>query len=342
MPSSEDIELEAGLSSSSLRRRDPEGEDNASRHLPSPVHSGGPARLDAGFSADPSVDDDETDESDESEDEFRPGYEEGLLVILRRFARLVVSKRRQEDFEIGTRIPMKRIRHTVEEQENLSWARNTLSAIKNRDGLLPELPTDISHPLLKRFVIRVNQRRHESICPGSCNDQEGSSVPDASNLSMPVPDLLQPKDPPAWGSSMKRHLFELFHYLSRTEDQQQKLKTIADAVTYVCPLPASLRVTVCDFGNGEYDRFDTTLDAVITSESSERLYFRLHLCMLMVFRNCGKANLGDSPLDVRLSTAQFVQLTCPYSHIPSGRVSVKELVIRHVQRASSIADTDIF
>ena len=262
-----DIELEAGSSPSSSRRRDPGGEDTASRHVPSSVHSGDPESLEAVIFANPSVGDDETNESD---DEFRRGYEEGLLLILRRFARLVVSKRRREEFMRGRDMGMMQLSRVVEEEENLVWARTTLSAIKNRDELLPELPIDVSHLLLQRFVVRVNQRRHESLCSSS----RKFSAPDFSNLLMPAPGLLQLADAPAWGSSMTRHLFELFHYLSRTEDQQQKrqsLKTIADDVTSDFPLPASLRVTVCDFGDGRYGRFDTTFNAVSAGESLETL-----------------------------------------------------------------------
>lgn len=308
MPSSaENIELEAGSSPSSSRQRDPGGEDVASRHVRNSVHSGGPAPLDAVVVSDPVDGDDENDESDATKDEFRPGYEEGLLVILQRYARLVVSKRRREKFEesYGPLNP-----HYLEEDENLKWARTTLSAIKNRDGkrdkFLPELPTDVSHPLLRRIVFQVNQRRHMSICRGRRGSPERFPMSGLSKGSMPALGLLLQADPPGSAPSMTSRLFKSFRSLSGHTDQQQEwqsLKTIADDVTRICPLQGSLRATVCDFGDGAYDRFDTTLDLVTNSESSEDLYLTPRLRMLMVTRNYGKAGLGESPLDVRLSAA---------------------------------------
>ena len=299
---SENIELEARPSPSSSRHGDPGGEDVASGHVPRSVHAGDPALPDTLVVSDPvGGDDDEIGGFDTMEYKFRPGYEEGLLVFLQRFAHVVVSERRQKDIE-KAHGPLRL--HLFEKGENLKWARTTLSAIKNRDEHLPELPTDVSHPLLRRFVYQVNQRRHKSICRGMHGSQEGLPPLDLSNWWIPPPRLLQQPDPPWLGPSMTSRLFEFFRSLSRHTDRQQgwqSLKTIADDVTSVCPLPGSLRVTVCDFGDGTYNQFDTTLESVEGGESSEALYFTPHLRMLMVTRTNGKATVGKSPLDVRRS-----------------------------------------
>lgn len=301
MPSSAaNIELEARSSSSSSRQRDARGEDVASRHVRNSVHSGGPAPLDAVVV--PVGRDEEIDESNTMKDKFRPGYEEGLLVILQRFAHLIVSESRRKDFGGGSPLDPTHL----EAHENLEWARTALSAIKNRDEFLPELPTDVSHPLLRRFVFQVNQRRHVSICRGRRGSPERFPMSGLSNGSMPAPGLLLQADPPGSCPSMTSRLFKSFRSLSGHTDQQQEwqsLKTIADDVTRICPLEGSLRATVCDFGDGTYDKFDTTLDLVENSESSEDLYLTPHLRMLTVTRKDGKAGLGESPLDVRLSAA---------------------------------------
>ena len=253
------------------------------------MHPGDLAPLDAVVVRDPLGGADEIDESDEKDDDFRPGYEEGLLVILRTFAREVGCDRGRTGFK-------RRFKSNhIERQENLAWASTALSAIKNRNEFLPKLPTDVSHPLLRRIVFQVNQRRHMSLYHSRRDPQEGPPSPDLSKSSMPASGLPQQADPHGSGPSMTSRLFKIFHFLSGYTDQQQEwqsLKTIADAVTTVCPLVGSLRVTVCDFGDGTYSKFDTTLDLVTASESSEALYLALHLRMLMVTRNLRKSLLG--------------------------------------------------
>ena len=301
MPSSEDIALEAVSSPSSSRQRDLGGENVGSEHVPSSLHSGDPAPLDAVVVPDLVRGAEETDESDEKDDEYRPGYEEGLLVILRTFAREIGDERGRKGFK------MRYKPNHIERQENLAWASTALSAIKNRNEFLPKLPTDVSHPLLRRIVFQVNRRRHVSTCIGRGDSHEGPPSPDLSKSSMPASGLLQQADPQGSRPSMTSRLLKFLRFLSGYTDQQQEwhsLKTIADAVTSVCPLVGSLRVTVCDFGDGTYSKFDTTLDLVTASESSETLHFTIHLRMLMVTRDCGKALRGESPLDVRLSAAK--------------------------------------
>ena len=267
MPSSENIELETVSSPSPSRHRDPGGESIASRDVPSSVHSGEPAPLDAVVVPNPVGGADETDESDAKNDKFRPGYEEGLLVILQKFARLVVSKRRREDFIRHERhicLPPPNLHH-IEEYENLAWARTTLSAIENRDDiLLPRLPTNVSHPLLKRLVSLVNRRRHISKCPGSRASQES---PPSSWHSSDLSSRLAQADPSGSGLSIMSRLFRVFRTLSG--HAWQSFKKEADDMTTTCPLPGSLRVTVCDFGDGKYQKFDTTLDFLKGSDSSE-------------------------------------------------------------------------
>ena len=291
MPSSENIKLETVSSPSPSRHRDPEGEIIASRDVPSSVHLGDPTPLEAVVVSNPGDSADESDESDAENDKFRPGYEEGLLIILRNFARLVEST---GDFEWQTSTEPLNFHH-IEEHKNLDWARATLTAIENRDdGILPQLSTNVSHLLLKRLVFQVNRRRHISECPGRRVSRESLS----SRLSQ--------ADPPGSGLSITSRLFRVFHTLSAHLDQLQawhSLKKEADAMTTTCPLQSSLRVTVCDFGDGEYQKFDTTLGTLIGSDSSEILYFVPYLRILIVTRLREKAGLGETPLDVRLSAA---------------------------------------
>ena len=282
MPSSEDIALEAVSSPSSSHQRDLGAEIVGTGHAPSSLHSGDPAPLDAVVVPNLVRGADETGESDEKDDEFRPGYEEGLLVILRTFAREIGGERGRKGLKRRYKP------NHIERQENLAWASTALSAIKNRNEFLPKLPTDVSHPLLKRIVFQVNQRRHMSLYHSRRDPQEGPPSPDLSKSSMPASGLLQQADPQGSGPSMMSRLFKIFRFLSGYTDQQQEwqsLKKIADTVTTVCPLVGSLRVTVCDFGDGTYSKFDTTLDLVTASKSSEALYFTLHLRMLMATRN---------------------------------------------------------
>ena len=294
--------LDATSSPSSSRRRDPGGEDVRSRSILSSVHSGEPAPLEAVVVSDPVDDANEADESDAEDEKFRPGYEEGLLVILRRFARFIVSKRRQKHFEALRYFPKPPELYQLEIPENLVWARTTLSAITNRDEVLPQLPTDVSHPLLRRLVLQVNRRRHMSLCNGRRGPQEDLlDPPDHSN-----PGLLPQADCKGSPPLMTSRLFKLFRFLSGYTDQQQQresLKAIVGDVTAVFPLVGSLRVTVCDLGDGTYNKFDTTLNCLTASESLNALYITLYLRILMVTRTWGKATLGESPLDVRLSAA---------------------------------------
>lgn len=294
MPSSENIKLETVSSPSPSRHRDPEGETIASRDVSSSVHLGDPTPLEAVVVSNPGDSADETDETDAENNKFRPGYEEGLLVILRNFARLVESGRGRWDFGWDTSEEPFNFHH-IEEHKNLDWARATLTAIKNRDdGILPQLSTNVSHLLLKRLVFQVNRSRHISECPSRRVPREGLS----SRLSQP--------DPPGSGLSITSRLFRVFHTLSAHLDQLQawhSLKKEADAMTTTCPLQSSLRVTVCDFGDGEYQKFDTTLGTLTGSDSSEILYFAPYLRILILTRLRRKAGLGETPLDVRLSAA---------------------------------------
>ncbi|KAL8784653.1 MAG: hypothetical protein Q9195_008956 [Heterodermia aff. obscurata] len=301
MPSSENIELEPASSPSSSRQRDPETEDNVSRDVSSTVDLGSPTPLEAVVVPNLGGGADETDEFDAiKENQFRPGYEEGLLVFLRRFARLIADEPQRLDLEWFS--GSYNLRH-IEVQENLDWACATLSAIKNRDELLPRLPTNVSHPLLRRCVFQVNRCRHTSMCYGRYGSRPPRLSLDLLDASTPAGGLLQQLDPPGSDPSMTSRLFRAFNFFSgHTKQQQawQSLKGLADAVSNVCPLQGLLRVTVCDFG---YDRrshkFDTTLGSVDPSEFSETLCFTLNLRMLMATRtgHRGTATLVDSPLD---------------------------------------------
>ena len=179
-----------------------------------------------------------------SSPEFRPGYHEGLLVVLERLAKLLT----QEPVGDAWDLPFDRT------AEDVDWAREVLDAIHNRGNSIPELPTGISDPFMASLVHMVNKR-----CSWRCVSQfVGQDMKEWSQFKPSVWKHL-----PSWEVLRKASRIPMVMDMPLQPDSADLKKLLTETF----PIPATLRISICDLlEDGHCNRFETTLGSVMHCE----------------------------------------------------------------------------
>ena len=192
--------------------------------------------------------------------EFKPGYENGLLAIVVKTAETLLYQRDsllRLDSEAGDYI----------------WAKNVIDVVYRHRGSIPQLSTDVSHPYLKEIASFLNEYRHILCCDIREEYIDWSKDPmsklNASHHYLVEERVSHRSNGPNKWHYLASQIYDKYSryvpgfllpklvYSSPTEGSKATSKIISS----VFPLLASLEVTICDFGDSRYERFQTTLDS---------------------------------------------------------------------------------
>lgn len=99
---------------------------------------------------------------------------------------------------------------------------------------------------------------------------------------------------------------------------------VLSLATYFFPQRRSLRVVVCDFGEGRFDRFEISLENV-----QRCMVILCSWCEDLILRHCtrlgGQTNVGDCTVDVCFSSPNTFDATDVRRHIPIGSSSLESV-----------------